>query len=146
MPDVASTVHSSSSRQHRAIEFFAGIGGLHCALVRACTRLDAKATVLCAYDVDDSAVATYRQNYQGTKVSTRNVVAINEADLAAWTVPADVWLLSPPCQPHTRQGNQLASEDARSHALLHLLDLLEQARLTPITEGHTWALELELQP
>jgi site-specific DNA-cytosine methylase len=39
---------------------------------------------------------------------------------------ADVWCMSPPCQPHTRQhANQhLESEDARSRSFLHLCRLL----------------------
>ena len=39
---------------------------------------------------------------------------------------ADVWCMSPPCQPHTRQhANQhLESKDARSQSFLHLCQLL----------------------
>ena len=35
------------------------------------------------------------------------------------------WLLSPPCQPYTRQGLQHNESDRRATALEHLIDLLE---------------------
>ena len=39
---------------------------------------------------------------------------------------ADVWCMSPPCQPHTRQhtNQHLESKDARSQSFLHLCQLL----------------------
>lgn len=35
---------------------------------------------------------------------------------------ADLWLLSPPCQPYTRQGLKKGSEDARASSFLSLLE------------------------
>ena len=39
---------------------------------------------------------------------------------------ADIWCMSPPCQPHTRQHNNqhMESTDARSQSFLHLCKLL----------------------
>ena len=37
---------------------------------------------------------------------------------------ADIWLMSPPCQPFTRRGLQLHDADPRSASFLHLLQLL----------------------
>ena len=42
-----------------------------------------------------------------------------------------MWLLSPPCQPHTRQGMKRDCEDARSDGLLHLISLLKSLKQTP---------------
>ena len=36
---------------------------------------------------------------------------------------ADCWLMSPPCQPFTRGGNELDTNDARSKGLLFLIEL-----------------------
>ena len=51
---------SHDAPAHTVLEFFAGIGGLHYALRRS----GAPHRVLCAYDVDDSAVRTYRHNFE----------------------------------------------------------------------------------
>jgi len=37
---------------------------------------------------------------------------------------ADAWLMSPPCQPFTRQGKQAQGDDARCAALSHITDVL----------------------
>ncbi|EOD23622.1 hypothetical protein EMIHUDRAFT_44391, partial [Emiliania huxleyi CCMP1516] len=105
----------------RVVEFFAGIGGLHYALQRS----GVPHRVVQAFDVDDSAVRTYRHNLPRTPVSTKNIVSLQQADLQR--LAADCWLLSPPCQPHTRQGLQLAESDGRAAALARLVDLLEAA-------------------
>eukprot|EP01047_Picozoa_sp_COSAG01_P012798 COSAG01_NODE_584_length_15174_cov_27.387901_22_plen_92_part_00 len=41
---------------------------------------------------------------------------------------ADVWLLSPPCQPFTSNGKRRDDTDNRSAAFLHLLRLLPSLR------------------
>eukprot|EP00966_Prymnesium_polylepis_P322986 7379210-Prymnesium_polylepis.1 len=38
---------------------------------------------------------------------------------------ANMWLLSPPCQPYSRQGQQLGGADKRAGALTHIIDILE---------------------
>mmetsp|Transcript_27460 Transcript_27460/g.92426 ORF Transcript_27460/g.92426 Transcript_27460/m.92426 type:complete len:275 (-) Transcript_27460:740-1564(-) len=112
---------ATPSEPLRVVEFFAGIGGLHYALQRSGVLHN----VVQAFDVDDSAVRTYRHNLPRTPVSTKNIVSLQQADLQR--LAADCWLLSPPCQPHTRQGLQLAESDGRAAALAHLVDLLEAA-------------------
>lgn len=101
----------------RTLEFFSGIGGLHYALRD--TRIPHK--VLKSYDVDDAAVKTYRHNMPDTPVSTQNISSLKAAELPR----ADCWLLSPPCQPYTRQGLQLQGRDSRAAAMQHIIDLLE---------------------
>ncbi|EPT27246.1 DNA methyltransferase 2, putative [Toxoplasma gondii ME49] len=44
---------------------------------------------------------------------------------------ADVWLLSPPCQPYTRGGKREDLHDPRARGLLHLLDCLERLKTPP---------------
>ena len=103
------------------LEFFAGIGGLHYAL----RRTGVPHQVRVAYDQDTAAAATYRHNIPDTQVSTVNLRSLSASDLRAACGSNDLWLLSPPCQPYTRQGHQLAAEDHRAGALEHLLDLFE---------------------
>ncbi|XP_038884641.1 tRNA (cytosine(38)-C(5))-methyltransferase 2 isoform X2 [Benincasa hispida] len=45
---------------------------------------------------------------------------------------AHVWLLSPPCQPYTRQGLQKQSGDARAFSFLKILELMLQASRPPV--------------
>ena len=101
----------------KVLEFFSGIGGLHYALELAAPG----SRVLRAYDVDDAANASYRHNHPTTPICARNIAALKASELAG----VDCWLLSPPCQPYTRQGPQRASDDKRAQALSHLIDLLE---------------------
>ena len=103
------------------LEFFCGVGGLHCAL----RRCNVPHTLVCAYDVDDSALRVYRHNSPATPLSGADIVSLSDAELARGG--GGLWLLSPPCQPYSRQGLQLGARDGRSAALLHLLDVLERA-------------------
>ncbi|XP_022132299.1 tRNA (cytosine(38)-C(5))-methyltransferase isoform X2 [Momordica charantia] len=45
---------------------------------------------------------------------------------------AHVWLLSPPCQPYTRQGLQKHSGDARAFSFLKILELMLQTSRPPV--------------
>ena len=121
MDDTGASSSSDDGSSLDTLEFFSGIGGLHCALRN--TRRAHR--ILCAYDVDDAAVKTYRHNHPDTKVSSVNLVSLKSADLRAACGRNDLWLLSPPCQPYTRQGLQHNESDRRATALEHLIDLLE---------------------
>lgn len=37
---------------------------------------------------------------------------------------ADIWMLSPPCQPYTRRGARRDAEDPRASSFLHLISLI----------------------
>jgi len=107
----------------RAVEFYCGIGGLHLALQRA----RPSARVVASYDVNTvgnevyaarnnlvtalEALTFLHQHNFGLRPSARDVRALTPAELDAHS--ADIWLLSPPCQPYTRQGLQLGKADGR---------------------------------
>lgn len=61
-----------------------------------------------------------------TAVQT-NISSLTAKRLDKWA--ADVWLLSPPCQPYTRRGLQKHSADVRATSFLGLLDLLPQLKV-----------------
>ena len=42
-----------------------------------------------------------------------------------------MWMLSPPCQPYTRQGNMKDTSDTRARPFLHLLSLLHSTAYSP---------------
>lgn len=87
-----------------ALELFAGIGGLHYALLR--TRL--KHRVVQSYDVCDAAVKTYRHNLGHTPSSSVDICGVSVDQLSR--LRANAWLLSPPCQPFTRQAKSFTEQ------------------------------------
>ena len=51
-----------------ALEFFSGIGGLHCALKEATQALKIPAKVLASFDVNPNANAIYATNFPDVKL------------------------------------------------------------------------------
>uniref|UniRef100_A0A7S4B0L0 DNA (cytosine-5-)-methyltransferase n=1 Tax=Chrysotila carterae TaxID=13221 RepID=A0A7S4B0L0_CHRCT len=107
----------------RAIEFFCGVGGLHYSLKQSGIDF----MLVCALDVDENALRTYKHNHKNVVTSGADISAMSEMQLSA--LHADAWLLSPPCQPFSRVGEMLGEADARTGALSHLISLLESCAL-----------------
>lgn len=78
--------------------------------------------VVAALDVNTVANAVYAHNYGSSVVKTRNIQSLTEKEVQK--LNANMLLMSPPCQPHTRQGLQRDMEDKRSCALSHLCTLI----------------------
>ena len=98
----------------RVLELFCGIGG--CA-----AALPAQAQVVAAVDIDRRALAVYGHNFPHPRWC-RAIESLRVAEVAA--LGADLWWLSPPCQPHTRRGHGRDLDDPRSAGLRHAVDLL----------------------
>ncbi len=75
-----------------------------------------------ALDVNPIALDVYRHNFDHP-VQARLLDHLPIAELAAFD--ADLWWLSPPCQPYTRRGLQRDDEDPRAKTLLRLLTAIE---------------------
>lgn len=101
----------------RVLELFSGLGGWRYAL-------EGIGKVVAAYDISPTANATYALNH-GDRPITRELASISTAALAAHG--ADLWVMSPPCQPFCRMGNQHGLKDRRSKAFLNLLEILPLA-------------------
>lgn len=106
-----------------AIEFFSGIGGLH----YACKR-SGSIKVIAAFDVNTIANAVYEHNFK-IKPNIKSIDSLTPAIIDAYS--AQVWLLSPPCQPFTQGGKRLDDQDMRSRGLLNLINLLKLVKLKP---------------
>ncbi|KRF81852.1 tRNA (cytosine(38)-C(5))-methyltransferase [Drosophila virilis] len=106
--------------EFRVLELFSGIGGMHYAFKYA----QLPGEVVAALDVNTVANAVYAHNYGSTKVKTRNIQSLSEKEVTK--LGANMLLMSPPCQPHTRQGLQRDVDDKRSCALSHLCSLIPQ--------------------
>jgi site-specific DNA-cytosine methylase len=98
------------------LELFSGLGGWRQALAGL-------GEVAAAYDISPAANAAYELNH-GEAPLARELASIPASALAAHR--ADLWALSPPCQPFCRMGKGQGLEDPRSRAFLRLLELLPQ--------------------
>lgn len=70
--------------------------------------------------------------WEGAWIKNKDIYILLQRQIEALTleyydrVAADVWTMSPPCQPYTRVGLQQGSQDARSRSFLYLLDVLKK--------------------
>jgi len=101
----------------RILELFSGLGGWRYALAGL-------GEVVAAYDISPVANAAYALNH-GARPLARELASLAPAELTAHR--ADLWALSPPCQPFCRMGKGHGLEDPRSRAFLRLLELLPLA-------------------
>ncbi|KAE9408642.1 S-adenosyl-L-methionine-dependent methyltransferase [Gymnopus androsaceus JB14] len=102
--------------QIHALEFYAGIGGLHLALKR---NRKFSARVVRAFDWDQNAIKVYEANH-GEIVTKIDISTLSASFLASFQ--ANLWLLSPACQPYTvLNPNAKGSLDPRAKSFLHLM-------------------------
>lgn len=79
--------------------------------------------IVVAIDINTVANKVYEHNYKDTNVMNRNIQSL-DANFINKLDP-DVLLMSPPCQPYTRNGRQKDVEDPRSFSFGHLLAILK---------------------
>ncbi|XP_024534053.1 DNA (cytosine-5)-methyltransferase isoform X1 [Selaginella moellendorffii] len=108
----------------RVLEFYSGIGGLRFSLEEA--KIDAM--VVEVFEINELANDVYERNF-GHRPNQGNIQRLSVSDLDKYE--ADAWLLSPPCQPYTRQGLQKDSADARASSFLKLLDTISSLSIPP---------------
>lgn len=104
----------------KMIEWHSGIGG---ASVAVCDQFE----TIAAIDIKREATEIYANNFPNHKVFVRNIETIPDSIVAGWG-PADVWWMSPPCQPHTILGKKLDMADSRSASLARMLQLIYHFR------------------
>lgn len=109
----------------KILEFYSGIGGMRYSVIKARIR----ARILEAFDINDRANDVYQHNF-GHRPHQGNIQSFTAAELDKYG--ADAWLLSPPCQPYTRQGLQKDSNDARASSFLKILELIPLAFQPPV--------------
>ncbi|ORZ39929.1 S-adenosyl-L-methionine-dependent methyltransferase, partial [Catenaria anguillulae PL171] len=112
---------------HTIVEFYSGIGGLAHAFHSSSSG---RGRVIQAFDVNENANAVHRHNLPGTPVSSSSILGLTATELD--DLAADIWLLSPPCQPFSRQGHRKGAEDARTLSFLSMLDALPEMRHPPV--------------
>lgn len=102
----------------RVLELYCGIGG--CA-----AALGSSTEVVAAVDIHEGALGIYRYNFPHSTV-TATLESLPVQRLADWE--ADLWWLSPPCQPFTRRGLGRDDSDPRTKSLLALIAVLPEVR------------------
>ncbi|KAF4605626.1 hypothetical protein EYR40_004413 [Pleurotus pulmonarius] len=101
-----------------AWEFYSGIGGLHLALQRSTVD----GNVVRAFDWDQTACKVYSANHGPNFVQKIDISSLTSSDLASSPAPADLWLLSPSCQPYTvLNPDAKGALDPRARSFLHLV-------------------------
>ena len=101
------------------LDLFCGIGGASLAAADV-------AQVVVSVDINELAVGVLRQNQPHLAV-VRELDSLPDDWFRQWN--ADLWWLSPPCQPFTQRGQQRDIKDQRAQPLLGLLDRIK--RLQP---------------
>lgn len=102
----------------RILELYSGIGGCSAALQDA-------ATVVAAVDVHRGALAVYSHNFSHPTVACA-IESLSVERLGDWQ--ADLWWMSPPCQPFTRRGLRRDLDDPRCRSLLALLEPIKRLK------------------
>jgi len=103
----------------RVLEFYSGIGGMHSAFLKVLQENLLKGEVIEAFDINSYANQVYELNFS-KQVKTITLDNLNTKLTESYQ--SNMWLMSPPCQPYTRQGNQKGSKDSRTSSFLHLLN------------------------
>lgn len=99
--------------QTTALELFCGIGGFAAAVAGSGIR------VLAVLDQSDLALQVYRLNFPQHPARQTDLEKITASELASFG--ADLWWLSPPCQPYSVRGRRQDLADPRARSLLRLL-------------------------
>lgn len=102
----------------KALELFCGIGGFAAAV--AGTDVE----VVGALDHDEAALSVYHLNFPAHGARKLDLERVSAAELAAYR--AELWWLSPPCQPYSIRGHCRDLADPRAWSLARLLDVLAE--------------------
>lgn len=102
----------------RLLELFAGIGG-------AAVAFQNQVEIVAAIDINKNAKAAYEANFPHPYL-TKSIESLSAKALKEFN--ADIWWMSPPCQPFTRRGLNRDDQDTRSAALKKLIDAIDVAR------------------
>jgi site-specific DNA-cytosine methylase len=102
----------------RALELYSGIGGFAEAFA-------AHGEVVAAIDHNHLANQVYEQNHEHKPI-VKNLESIRLEELERHQ--ADLWWMSPPCQPYTIRGAQRDLDDPRSKSFLRILDGIQQLK------------------
>ncbi|XP_050302562.1 tRNA (cytosine(38)-C(5))-methyltransferase [Anthonomus grandis grandis] len=100
------------------LELYSGIGGMHMAFTES--KLPGK--IKAAIEINPTANTIYSHNFPETKLINCNIGGLTTKTIK--NLDVNTILMSPPCQPFTRNGKQCDIKDPRTDSFQHLLNLL----------------------
>ncbi|KAJ8910712.1 hypothetical protein NQ315_002077 [Exocentrus adspersus] len=104
------------------LELYSGIGGMHLALKES----EVNGKVVAAIEINNAANEIYEYNFPNTKLLNLNIEGLTPNFIHKLGV--DTILMSPPCQPFTRNGLQNDTRDPRTSSFLHLMKILPELK------------------
>ncbi|XP_058811460.1 tRNA (cytosine(38)-C(5))-methyltransferase [Topomyia yanbarensis] len=112
--------NNKSTKEYRVLELFSGIGGMHYAIRRSGKPFK----IMTAIDINPVANSIYNHNFASIKAKNSNILSLCPETICKLGV--DVILMSPPCQPFSRNGNFGDIDDHRADPFVHICDLLDR--------------------
>lgn len=83
-----------------------------------------------AVEIHPIANSVHKLNFPSSKVLQRNITSLTATECE--DLGADVWTMSPPCQPFTRQGLKKDVGDSRCESFVHIMTkILPQMKIPP---------------
>ena len=133
------------------LELFSGIGGFRLALCEALDRCNnssieappIRLASITAIEMSQTNVDIYRQNFEGvhapcayphlpftSRALVKDIVGFDAKDFDG---KADIWTMSPPCQPFTTMldAKRNDTKDKRTKPWMHLCKILDEIATKP---------------
>ncbi|CAH2010754.1 unnamed protein product [Acanthoscelides obtectus] len=101
------------------LELYSGIGGMQLALKES--GVDGR--IIAALEINTIAIEIYKHNFPEANLLNANIEGLTAEFVNKLNV--NTILMSPPCQPFTRNGLQNDVNDKRTASFLHVLSLLK---------------------
>lgn len=139
---VFENIRADTMETYRVLELFSGIGGMHHALrssyhltliANGCLALitlsllsgsGKQFKIISAIDINPVANSIYNHNFGPETAKSSNILGLTAERITKLGV--DVILMSPPCQPFSRNGNFKDVNDHRADPFVHICDLLDK--------------------
>ncbi len=113
-------------------EFFSGVGGMH----QAISQIEGlKVDNIFPFDINPNANLTYFHNFKikPFAISLENFSLNDYEKICEDNKVKDniIWLMSPPCQPFTRLGNNKDLNDDRTNGFKKIISILNETKYLP---------------
>ncbi|XP_066258329.1 tRNA (cytosine(38)-C(5))-methyltransferase [Euwallacea similis] len=110
----------------KILELYSGIGGMHMAF----QETGLQGIIKAAIEINPTANLIYKHNFPETHLMNLNIEGLT-SDLIK-KLDVDTILMSPPCQPFTRNGKMNDINDPRTESFQHILNLLPELKIKNI--------------